>query len=207
MHHVGPFLIALAWPGATIRRGMPASLRRITGNRAILWIIDRLQEPVLAGILFVGLLLLWLIPTVHFRAMIDPRLYAAMNWSMVIDGILFWCLVLDPRPRPPARLSFAARILLAFGVQVPQIAAGALISFTDRDLYSYYTLCGRVFPAIGAHLDQQIGGFVVWFPGGMMSAIAVLILFHAIWMEEENTALSPGAVASSSSSPIQPRQD
>ena len=44
----------------------------------------------MAAVLFVGLIYLWLVPTVHFRAMIDPDLYAVMNWSMVIvDGILF----------------------------------------------------------------------------------------------------------------------
>src|SRR5579875_1501817 len=29
MHHLGPFLIALGWPGAVIARGMPLRLRRL----------------------------------------------------------------------------------------------------------------------------------------------------------------------------------
>lgn len=188
MHHLGPFLIALAWPGETIARGLPAPLRRTIGHRAVRWTIDRLQQPILAGILFVGLLFLWLIPAVQFRAMIDPRLYAVMNWSMVLDGILFWCLVLDPRPPPAGRLSFGMRVVLVWAVQLPQIVVGAVISFTGHDLYPYYDLCGRVFSSIDAILDQQIGGFVVLYPGGMMSAIAVLILVRAIRMDEERSA-------------------
>jgi hypothetical protein len=34
-------------------------------------------------------------PPVHVRAVLDLQLYALMNWSMVLDGVLFWCLVLD----------------------------------------------------------------------------------------------------------------
>jgi hypothetical protein len=30
---------------------------------------------------------------------------------MVADGVLFWCLVSDPRPSPPARVSFELRAL------------------------------------------------------------------------------------------------
>ncbi len=64
--------------------------------------------------LFVGTFFFWLIPAVHFRAMIDARLFTIMNWTMVVEGILFWCLVLDPRPSPPARASFGARAALAW---------------------------------------------------------------------------------------------
>ena len=57
-HHpppfLGPFLVALAWPGATIKRGMPAPLRRMAEHPAIGSCIDVVQQPVLAAILFVG---------------------------------------------------------------------------------------------------------------------------------------------------------
>ena len=89
------------------------------------------SSPLLAAFLFVGLFYFWLIPAVHFRAMIDVRLYAVMNWSMVLDGLLFWWLVLDPRPRPPARVSFGVRVALALGVMFPQIVLGAAITFSQ----------------------------------------------------------------------------
>src|SRR5262249_7947444 len=94
MHHLGPLLIALAWPGETIMRGMPPQLRRIVQHPISTATVSILQQPVLAGLLFVGLIFLWLIPSIHFAAMIDSRLYSIMNWSMVVDGILFWFLVL-----------------------------------------------------------------------------------------------------------------
>jgi putative membrane protein len=184
-HHLGPLLIALAWPGIIIKRGMPALLRRMVEDPAIGSCVDFVQQPVLAAILFVGLVAFWLVPSVHFRAMIDPNLYAIMNWSMVVDGILFWCLVLDPRSKPPARLSFGARGVLSMLVMFPQILLGATVVFTSRDLYPYYELCGRIYPTVDAHSDQAIGGLIIWIPAAMMSVLGLLLIINAMRRVEE----------------------
>jgi hypothetical protein len=55
-------------------------------------------------------------------------------------------------------------------------------------LYPYYGLCGRLYPAIDAQTDQQAGAFLIWFAGGMMSAIAALMILRTIWAEEEAQA-------------------
>jgi putative membrane protein len=196
MHHIGPFLIALGGAGTTLKRGMPNQLRRATEMPAVGAAIRVLQQPVLAVFLFSGLFYsFWLIPTVHFRAMIDPRLYALMNWSMVLNGVLFWSLVLDPRPKPPARLGYGTRMALAFAVMFPQIALGATITFSHSDLYPYYALCGRLLPSIGVLLDQHIGGIVIW-DQATMSAVAVIFVLNAMRRHEESTAASSDAATS-----------
>ena len=83
-----------------------------------------MQHPVPASVLFVGLIFLWLVPAVHFRAMLDPCLYDVMNWSMAVDGILFWSMLFDPRPGGP---TLAARVLVSFAVQIPQVMLGAFL--------------------------------------------------------------------------------
>jgi len=185
MHHVGPFLIALAWPGGALMRGMPPLMRRFIELPLLRQMISAVQQPVLAGVLFVGLIYLFLIPEVHFQAMIDARLYAIMNWSMIGDGILFWCLVLDPRPSPPARVSFATRLVLPFAVMFPQIALGARIAFGPGGIYPYYEFCGRLFPSISAASDQHIGGIVIWIPAGMMSAAGFMTVLNALRRYED----------------------
>jgi putative membrane protein len=140
---------------------------------------------VLASFLFVGLIALWLLPPVHFWAMIDPRIYAVMNWSMVVDGILFWCLVLDPRPSPPARCSFPVRLIMAVLVMFPQIAMGAMITFASRDIYEFYAWCGRIWASIGPIDDQQYGGLIVWIPPAMMSVVALLVIINMVRLQEE----------------------
>jgi putative membrane protein len=187
MHHVGPFLIALGAAGGTIKRGMPVWTQRTIESPIVAASLRVFQQPALAAFLFVGLFYFWLIPGVHFVAMIDARVYALMNWSMVLDGILFWSLVLDARPKPPARVSFGTRSALTIGVMFPQIIGGAMIVFSGRDLYPYYDLCGRLFPSINALTDQHIGGIILWIPPAMMSVIGLLLVLNAFRLDEAKT--------------------
>jgi putative membrane protein len=185
MHHVGPFLMALAGFGAVFKRGMPAWLRQIVESREVAAVMRAVQQPLVAAFLFTGLFALWLIPPLHFHAMLDGRLYALMNWSMVLDGVLFWALVLDRRPKPPARIGYGARAALSIGVMFPQIALGAIIGFATHDLYPYYTLCGRIIPGIGAINDQHIGGIIIWIPPAMMSVLGMLLVLNALRRHED----------------------
>jgi putative membrane protein len=188
MHHLGPFLIALAWPGKTLMEGMPEPVRKLTHWRPLRIVMAIVQQPFLAAVLFVGLIALWLTPSIHFRAMIDPGLYTVMNWSMVVDGVLFWSVVMDPRGAAEARNSFAARIVMAVAVAPPQIAIGAVIAFTNTDIYAFYAWCGRIFPTIDAVSDQHIGGLIVWIPPAMMSALALLIELNLMRIDEERNS-------------------
>jgi putative membrane protein len=188
MHHLGPFLIALSWPGGALLRGMPAPLRRLLESAAVERVMRVVQHPLVAGLLFVGLIYFWLVPAVHFHAMLDPRLYDVMNWSMVIDGLLFWSLVLDPRPTPPARYGYAVRLILTVLVMFPQIILGASVTFSTTSLYPYYDLCGRLFPSVGALLDQHIGGVILWIPSSMMSSAAFMITLNNLRRHEDRAA-------------------
>ena len=185
MHHLGPFLIALAWPGAALARGMPAGLRRQFARPGLHRAVHIAQQPAIAGALFVGIIDIWLIPTVYFRAMIDHRLYAVMNWSMVVDGIFFWCFVLDPRTSPPARSGFGVRLLTTVLVMFPQIMLGSYLTFTTHDLYKFYDLCGRLYPSLSALDDQHLGGLFVWIPASMMSSAAFLLTLNHLRLTED----------------------
>ena len=193
MHHLGPFLIALSWPGATIARGMPRSLLRCCRSTAVGRLLRVLRQPLLAVLLFEGLLILWLVPSVTFRAMLDPTLYEIMNASMVVDGLLFWFLVLDPRPPSLVPVGFFTRAALAFLIIFPQIALGTLIGIARHDLYPSFSLCGLLYPAIGPLVDQQIGGLVLWVPTGMMSAVATVVIMRRLFRHDAAEWSSAGA--------------
>jgi putative membrane protein len=186
LHHLGPFFIALSYPGAALRAGIPFRWRQrvvlpAMQSKPVRAVLDVLLNPVVAVVLFVGLIYFWLLSPIHFKAMLDWRLYRAMNWSMVIDGLMFWWLVLDSRPAPPARLAPGRRILMVVAAIPPQIVLGAFIFFSPRELYPIYSICGRAFTWISPMRDQQIGGLLLWIPGSMMSVIGALIALRH-WM-------------------------
>lgn len=197
LHHAAPMLIVLARPLEVLARGTPSRLRSHaagawrsavvqSGYRAV-------QQPVVAGTLFVGLIYLWLIPAVHFDVMLSASLYNVMSWSMAVDGILFWWLVLNPNPSVVGySLGHGKRCLLLALITFPQIILGAYISLAETGLYDIYEVCGRPWP-IDPGTDQTLGGLITWIPPSMMSALAVVIVL-AQWSRQERlgtTALRP----------------
>ena len=178
LHHLGPLLIMGAYPGQVLRAGLPMPVRiwlkgfRLTGmGRAI---EATLTNKFLVPFLFVFLVVVWLIPTIQFYSMLDWRLYRFMNWSVVITGFLYWNLILDRRPSPPAVMAPGARILSPVITMVPQMVVGAVITFTEYDLYPIFDLCGRAIPGMSAVTDQAIGGLTMWVLAGFVEVFGLL---------------------------------
>ncbi len=195
LHHMGPFLIILASPGQTLRAGLPQAVRRhvwnpLMNSAPVRILFDVLLNPVVASIVFFGIILFWLYPPVHFIAMLDWRLYRLMNWSVTVDGLLFWWLVLDHRPHPPARLAAGWRIMVPLLVAMPQVWAGAYITFTHHELYPIYDLCGRAFSGISSMQSQHLGGLILWIPSAMMMVWGALIAFYH-WTRLSRTGRLP----------------
>lgn len=203
LHHLAPFLIALAAPAEVLTAGLPAVLHRFVApmrrNSALRSVYRGIQQPVVASLLFVGLIGLWLTPGLHFYAMLNVPLYDAMNWGMALDGLLFWWMVFNLRSFGSDDANhYGGRILLLFLLMLPQIVIGAHIALSHRDLYEVYAVCGRVWP-LSAQVDQQIGGLITWIPAAMMSIAGALVLLHR-WVAGVNrskqTAAGSGACQS-----------
>jgi putative membrane protein len=191
---IAPFCIAIGWMSLPLRLGIPAWLLRICQSRTMHNIGQVLFHPIPSMAIFLVTTDVWLIPSVHFAAMIDPTLYAIMNISCLAGGLLFWLVVLDPRPSPVSRFSFLARAGAGFLVMFPQIAVSAYIALTTQDLYAFYTLCGRIFPNISPAYDQTLGGLIQWIPPGMMNTAALIIGLNSLRLsdiEAEKTFVPP----------------
>jgi putative membrane protein len=189
LHHLAPFLLALSRPQAVIARGLPVRLHdRLLApawrHPLIQWTYRLLQNWLVAPVLFVGLIFLWLEPEVHFYAMLSGPLYQVMNWSMLLDGLLFWFLMLDPRSRAEgALIGLGPRIGLLLFAAVPQIMIGAHIALAPNDLFGVYAVCGRAW-AISPLEDQQLGGLITWIPAAMMHVVGTLFVI-GYWMRAD----------------------
>ena len=184
LHHAGAFLIALAASGPVIRAGMPAFLVPFVDAKPVRRTVDFLQHPAMAPFLFVGLLYFWLIPSIHTRVMLDVNLYDFMNWTMAINGVMFWSLVLDPRPKPPARLSHLMRGAMIMIIELPTMVLGAILSLSMTDYYPVYEICGRILP-MTALSDMHYGGLIIWLPGTLTSFAAMIAVLWIMRINEE----------------------
>ncbi|MDY6816675.1 MAG: cytochrome c oxidase assembly protein [Pseudomonadota bacterium] len=199
LHHLGPFLIALSNPlpifrfwhermGPTLRSWLrpPGRVYRI------------LQQPVIAAVLFVGLICFWLWPPIHFDAMLSRQLYWTMNWSMLLDGLLFWWLMFDPRsPVLTNAPGYGKRILILAAVAIPQMVLGAWIVFSRGMVYDVYEVCGRAWP-MAPETDQLLGGLLTWIPPAMMSVIGILLILRRA-MHEDGRVVKPSRLAGENS--------
>ncbi|HEX3673748.1 MAG TPA: cytochrome c oxidase assembly protein [Rhizomicrobium sp.] len=185
LHHAGAFLVAMGASGSVIWAGMPDFLKPLFTARPVRAVVDFLQHPAVAPVLFVGLLYFWLIPSIHTRVMLDDNLYDLMNWTMAINGIMFWSLVLDPRPKPPARLSPLMRGLMILLIELPQMALGSILSLSMTDYYPVYKICGRVIANLTALNDQHYGGLIIWLPGTLTSFAAMIVVLVNMRLNEE----------------------
>ena len=184
LHHSGAFLIALGASGPALWAGMPRVLHPILGSRPVKALVDFIQHPAVAPVLFVGLIYLWLVPSLHTRVMLDLRLYNLMNASMAIDGIFFWCLILDPRPKPPARIGSGLRALLVIAVEPFQMILGAILSLSSTDFYPVYRICGRIWD-ITAISDMHYGGLIIWLPSTLTSFAGMIVVLVNMRLNDE----------------------
>ena len=190
LHHIGAFFIALGMSGPVLRAGMPQVLLPILDFKPLRRAVDILQHPAVAPLLFVGLLYFWLLPAIHTRVMLDANLYDLMNWTMAVNGVMFWSLVLDSRPKPPARLSHLLRAAMILIIELPQMALGAILSLSTTDFYPVYTICGRII-AMTALNDQHYGGLIIWLPGTLTSFAAMIAVLWTMRINEEKVEHAP----------------
>src|SRR5690606_6856681 len=139
-----------------------------------------LTNRILVPFLFVILVIGFLIPTVQFYSMLDWRMYSLMNWSVVISVFMYWNLIRDRRLCSPVVLSPSGRVFCPIITMVPQIIVGAVITFTERDLYPIFDLCGRAIPGMTAITDQAIGGLTMWVLAGFVEVFGVLYALSTV---------------------------
>ncbi len=189
LHHLGPLLIVVALPGSVLRAGLPLRWHgvasRVAGTALWRWGLRVLQQPVIAGALFVGLVFFWLTPSIHFTAMLDADRYRLMNWGMAIDGLLFWWLMLTPRrAQGQIAVGYGQRIVILVVTGFLQLFLGAHIVMSKTVLFDVYGICGRAW-AVSPLTDQQLGGLFTWIPPAMMSLVGVLIVIHHLLHDAE----------------------
>jgi putative membrane protein len=196
LHHLGPLIIMSAYPGQVLRAGLPLRWRaRLAAARhrpGIVRVLESLAtNTLLVPVLFLLYVLVWIEPTVQFYSMLDWRIYRFMNWGVVVSGVLYWNLILDRRPHPPAAMAAGWRVFSPVFTMAPQMVAGAVIVMSGHDLYPVFDLCGRAIPGISAMDDQVLGGLIMWVPAGLIEAFGLLYALGTLMRLSGKNRLPP----------------
>ena len=141
-----------------------------TGPAGALW--HGLTRPLHAWLLHFASLWLWHVPFLFQAALLHPGVHALQHASFLFPALLFWWAVLDESA--PAR-SPGAAIAYLFTTMLHTSALGALFAMSQRIWYPAYGLSPTLY-GLSPLEDQQLGGLIMWVPGGLAYVIAGLVL-------------------------------
>lgn len=186
---IAPFCLALGVPLAPLIAGMPDRIRHrvfapVARNRKVQTLYRFLIHPVIAALLFATVCGYWLLPqpfdaTVRFGAIDD-----LCHLTLLIVGIFFWWMVLDPRNR--SNRAYLLHFLILMVLMNFFIVIAAYITMTHQDLYTVYNLTSRAW-GISESTDQQLGGLLLWIPGSLIHVLGALIIFRR-WIQSDEEA-------------------
>ncbi|HEV8305757.1 MAG TPA: cytochrome c oxidase assembly protein [Gemmatimonadales bacterium] len=125
-----------------------------------------LTRPVPAAALFTAPIVLWHIPRFYEAALRHHNLHILQHLVFLATAVLMWWPILSPVPELP-RLPYPGQMLYLFLLGIPMSVTGALITLSDGVLYPFYAAAPRVWD-LSPVADQQIGGLLMWVPGGLV---------------------------------------
>lgn len=145
------------------------ALGRMARRRAWRTAWRAVTEPAGAWIFHALAIWVWHIPWFFEAALASEAVHALQHASFLASALCFWWSV-------SARATRADGVALAslFTTMLHTGALGALLTFAREPWYAHY-LDAAAFGLTGLE-DQQLGGLVMWVPGGLAYVVAALAL-------------------------------
>jgi len=159
--------------------------RRITGqwttapSFAVPW--RALTHPASAFFLHAAAIWVWHLPSLYDATVTSEVMHAVQHASFLLTALLFWWVVLRPSA---ARGGTPAAIALLFGTVMHTGALGAVLTLSSRLLYTVYATTTGPWGFTPLE-DQQVGGLIMWVPGGVAYVGAALALVVRLFRESE----------------------
>jgi cytochrome c oxidase assembly factor CtaG len=140
-----------------------------------------LGDPAPSWLLFTGTLVFWHIPFAYDETLRSPMIHALEHALFFGVGLLFWTRVIDSPPwRSP--LADSARAVYVGSAMVASWMLAIVLAVAPTVLYSPYAAEATRPGGITAHADQQLAAGVMWVPGSIPFAIAILFIAYR-WLE------------------------
>jgi cytochrome c oxidase assembly factor CtaG len=121
----------------------------------------------------------WHLPVLYEATLRSEFVHALQHTSFLGTALLFWWALIYGRF---GRMSYGVSVVYVFATALHTSILGALLTFAQHIWYPIYdgrTLAWSLTPIE----DQQLGGLIMWIPGGLVF-IAVGLGLFAAWIGE-----------------------
>jgi cytochrome c oxidase assembly factor CtaG len=161
-------LLVLGRPMVPMMWGLPTATRTPAAR------LFTLNIPPLAAFLLHGAAIwVWHAPGLYDASVTSEAMHALQHASFLGTALLFWWSIFYSRGR---KGSEGVAILYLFLTAIHTTLLGALLTVSDSAIYSVYTDATTRVWGLTAIEDVQLGGLIMWVPGGIAYMVAALWL-------------------------------
>ena len=196
MHMIQHLLLLVAappliWLGAPVLPwlwGLPADERRgvarlLSPRGPLHAVFHLLSSPGVAAGLYLGSIAFWHVPVFYDAAQGQTVVHYLEHITFFGTGLLYWWQIVHPAGGR-RRLGFGLAVFYLIPPMLEGNLIGALISFAGEPIYRTYQLAPRVW-GLTVLEDQQLGGLIMWVPGGMLWIIPIFVALGLFMSAEE----------------------
>jgi cytochrome c oxidase assembly factor CtaG len=173
-------LLVLSWPIAAMLWAFPAPARQalagVGRSRLVGGPWRLLTDPWVATAVQAAALWLWHLPSLFDLALRSEPWHAAQHLSFLVSALFFWTAMLNGRRD---RRSLGKAALCLFLTSVVSGALGAFMALSSSPWYPRYAAMGMTPWGLTPAEDQQLAGLLMWIPGGLVHAVAALLMIGA----------------------------
>jgi len=158
-------LLVFSRPAALLIRGMPDFLRK-----KFIWVLRRkstvilrrfVMMPTVAWLIHAVALWGWHLPELFLASLRSELVHTLQHGSFFASALLFWWACCANRYREVGVAVFL------FTTAAHASLLGALLTFSNTVWYPHYVDTAPVW-GLSALQDQQLGGLIMWVPGGLV---------------------------------------
>jgi putative membrane protein len=187
VHMVQHLLLASVWPPLLLLALPDWLVRPIFRRPALGGLLSFFTYPGMAILLFNADIIVWHLPVLYDLTLSNETVHILEHLSFMAFGLLNWWPLLSPIREQ--RLSYPLQMLYLFADGMFMMVLGILFTFSPIVFYTAYQSAPRLW-GISVLNDQQLGGLIMWYPGNIPYAIALVTAFYR-WFDAGQDSLAP----------------
>lgn len=156
-------------------------LRVLVGKGATYRVVRFFSRPVIAGVLFSGVVMILHVPGVVNTATVNGPLHYLLHLAVVLTALLMWMPVVGPLPE--LQMKPGGKMIYLFLQSVVPTVPAAWLAMAEGPVYRHYGNQPVRVWGIDAINDQQIAGLIMKIGGGIfLWTIVIYMFFHRFGM-------------------------
>jgi putative membrane protein len=185
VHMVQHMALSYFIPPLALMATPPWLARVLLGQGRVYKVMKGLTHPVVAGVLFNGMVMVVHIPMLVNASVStsSPVLHYSLHVLVVTTGLLMWMPVCGPIPE--FRISVMGCMIYLFLMSVVPTIPAAWLTFAEGVVYTSYDTPVRLW-GISAIDDQQLAGAAMKVGGGLFLWTIIVFLFFKRFAARHN---------------------